>query len=135
MGVHPDRNDNSPDATAVFQKMGAAYETLSDHAKRSRYDNTGFTEAGPDADRAKEIFASFLQKMATQYVKINEILEQKASQRGNSAIALFNIGAAVGYANYNAGLPLSYAIAKLSPEQRQAMWDEIEEAFSTLYNL
>merc|ERR1712065_112428 len=83
------------------------------------------------------IFASFLQKMATQYVKINEILEQKASQRGNSAIALFNIGggaslgfsvfgppgavigatvgAAVGYAYYNAGQPLSYAIAKLSP--------------------
>lgn len=38
---HPDRNqDNQQEATARFQRLQLAYETLSDPSKRSRYDNT-----------------------------------------------------------------------------------------------
>ena len=34
---HPDRNNNSEEATAKFQKINEAYETLSDENKRMQY--------------------------------------------------------------------------------------------------
>ena len=37
MKWHPDRN-TSPNAVATFQKIGEAYETLSDDNKRKQYD-------------------------------------------------------------------------------------------------
>jgi DnaJ family protein B protein 4 len=36
---HPDKNGNSAESQAKFQKIGEAYETLSDPEKRSMYDN------------------------------------------------------------------------------------------------
>lgn len=38
---HPDRNQNNPDATSTFQKIGEAYETLSNDEKRKEYDSGG----------------------------------------------------------------------------------------------
>jgi DnaJ family protein B protein 4 len=35
---HPDKNQNNPDAVNQFQKIGSAYETLSDSSKRKQYD-------------------------------------------------------------------------------------------------
>jgi DnaJ-class molecular chaperone len=35
---HPDKNKNNSDAVKQFQKMGSAYETLSDVSKRKQYD-------------------------------------------------------------------------------------------------
>jgi len=39
--VHPDRNKDDPEANEKFQKLGRAYEILSDPAKRKYYDQTG----------------------------------------------------------------------------------------------
>jgi DnaJ-class molecular chaperone len=35
---HPDKNNNSPESQAQFQKIGEAYETLGDNEKRREYD-------------------------------------------------------------------------------------------------
>lgn len=37
---HPDKDPGNPGAVAVFQKLGAAYETLSDENRRTQYDAT-----------------------------------------------------------------------------------------------
>ena len=38
MIYHPDKNKNNPEATAKFQKISEAYETLGDVEKKKEYD-------------------------------------------------------------------------------------------------
>ncbi len=38
MMYHPDKNKNNPEATAKFQKISEAYETLGDFEKKNKYD-------------------------------------------------------------------------------------------------
>ena len=38
---HPDKHQNDPDAHAKFQRIGEAYQVLSDEKTRARYDQSG----------------------------------------------------------------------------------------------
>jgi hypothetical protein len=52
---HPDVN-RDPDATAVFKRIGAAYEVLSDPDKRRRYDaGLAFEQSLANADRLSAV--------------------------------------------------------------------------------
>jgi len=53
MKFHPDKNNNSPDAINMTQKLNEAYETLGDDEKREEYDmtrNNPFLKGGSNAD-------------------------------------------------------------------------------------
>ena len=43
--LHPDRNQDDPNATAKFQQLAQAYEILKDPVKRDQYDRLGVTDA------------------------------------------------------------------------------------------
>eukprot|EP00088_Acartia_fossae_P069350 TRINITY_DN9031_c0_g1_i1.p1 TRINITY_DN9031_c0_g1~~TRINITY_DN9031_c0_g1_i1.p1 ORF type:complete len:365 (-),score=86.89 TRINITY_DN9031_c0_g1_i1:499-1593(-) len=58
--MHPDKNQDDPDANEKFQDLGAAYETLSDPEKRKIYDKGGEEALNRDAQGGGgDPFASF----------------------------------------------------------------------------
>lgn len=68
MMYHPDKNKNNPEATAKFQKISEAYETLGDKDKKNEYDmtrNNPFIQMmnshgnGKGMHPVDEIFSSF----------------------------------------------------------------------------
>lgn len=71
---HPDVNPGDPSAEATFKKIAAAYEILSDEAKRKAYDEFGDAslQSGFDADKARE------------YVRWQESRQRRISGFGGS---------------------------------------------------
>ncbi|XP_050306731.1 dnaJ homolog shv [Anthonomus grandis grandis] len=59
--LHPDKNQEDPDASRKFQDLGAAYEVLSDEDKRKKYDRCGEDCLQKDGmmDGGMDPFASF----------------------------------------------------------------------------
>jgi DnaJ-class molecular chaperone len=70
---HPDKNNNTPESQAKFQKIGEAYETLSDKDKKRQYDminnnsfakmmgsnmNMPFSNGGQGQDPIEELFSN-----------------------------------------------------------------------------
>lgn len=56
MQLHPDRNQDDPNATEKFQQLSEAYEILKDPAKRERYDKFGSGEEVPETPEDIELF-------------------------------------------------------------------------------
>lgn len=56
MQLHPDRNQDDPNATEKFQQLSEAYEILKDPAKRERYDKFGSGEEVPQTPEDIELF-------------------------------------------------------------------------------
>jgi len=54
--LHPDKNNNDPEATKNFQKLGEAYKILIDAEKRSLYDKTGQVEDIDDLAQFTEAY-------------------------------------------------------------------------------
>ncbi|CAG9826038.1 unnamed protein product [Diabrotica balteata] len=59
--LHPDKNQDDPNASQKFQDLGAAYEVLSDEDKRKKYDRCGEDCLQKDGmmDGGMDPFASF----------------------------------------------------------------------------
>ncbi|KAL5279388.1 dnj-20 family protein [Megaselia abdita] len=59
--LHPDKNQNDPNASEKFSDLGAAYEVLSDPEKRKKYDRCGEECVKKDGmmDMGGDPFASF----------------------------------------------------------------------------
>lgn len=55
---HPDRNQNNPDATSMFQKINEAYETLGEKNSRDEY-NMKLNGGGNTAPELDDIFKMF----------------------------------------------------------------------------
>ena len=61
---HPDKNENSPEATERFKEIAEAYDCLADSKKRSEYDTYGAeglrnSQRSSDFRAPEEIFRSF----------------------------------------------------------------------------
>ncbi|EAX96327.1 DnaJ domain containing protein [Trichomonas vaginalis G3] len=63
MELHPDRNQDDPDATAKFQQLSEAYEILKDPAMRERYDKFGSTTDEPTNPDDAEMLETIMQIM------------------------------------------------------------------------
>lgn len=57
--MHPDKNQDDPEANSKFQDLGAAYETLSDAEKRKIYDQGGEEALSRDGGGGGDPFSSF----------------------------------------------------------------------------
>lgn len=70
---HPDKNNNSPEATQQFQQVALAFKVLSDPKARKYYDKTGTTEGidvSPE-DFLADFYAIMQEMMGDFSVKVS----------------------------------------------------------------
>lgn len=78
--VHPDRCGTDSDTTAEFQRIGRAYEVLSDSTRRKLYDETGIIDG--DAHSGSSDWAAYFRELFTR-VTFADLDEFKATYTGS----------------------------------------------------
>lgn len=116
MKHHPDRNQNDPESTKIFQNVSAAYDTLSDTSKKQQYDfernNPLFSTSGGfpggQPPMANDIFNMLFSELGRSGGPMQEMFNGE-----NPNIRVFTSGN-MGGMNSNGGL-FSNAMQKPTP--------------------
>ncbi len=93
MKYHPDKNPDDQLAEMIFRDIAAAYDTLSDPAKRKAYDQTHYNSEGY---RQKEITAMDL---LAESIQVKKIVDRSDHFRLNGGALFFTLSQLLGNEN------------------------------------